>query len=1045
MKLKLLSHLLTSLIILPLAMPLASEAIAPTRSQTNPNLSQLAPAETFTPATINGKLDSNSQTFKDKTYYNTHTFEWKAGEQITIDLTSSEFTPRLYLLDSQKKRIAANYGSGNNATITVTLPTTDTYYILPNAAEAGKTGNYTLSWREATADDLELAEAEKLNQQIVQLDNQGKYDAAIPLAESALEIRKRILGEKHLLVANSLNRLALLYQNQGRYAEAEPFFLQALAIFKEILPEKHLNVAISLNNLAGLYRSLGRYTEAEPLYLESLAIRKEILPEKDLNVATSLYNLAGLYRNQGRYTEAEPLYRQALAIRKELLPEKHPDIAIILNSLAVLYQYQGKYTEAEPLYLESLAMNKEFLGEKHPLVALTLNNLAALYDSQGRYNESESLHLEALAIRKEFLPENHPSLANSLNNLANLYEAKGDITRAIEYLTQGTDIQEINIDTTLSVGSERQKQEYMATISSTTDSTISLHTQSAPNNPEAIRLALTIILRRKGRILDAVTDNLKLIRQNITPENQKLLDELVSTRAQLAALIFNKPTNLSIEEYRNQIANLKIKADAQESELARRSAQFRTASQPVTIETIQKLIPANTALVEIVQYKPFNPKAKPGERFGKPYYAAYIIHSTGEPKWVDLGEAQPINQSVTEFRTSLQTQSLLIKKIARNLDEKVMKPIRPLLGNTKNILLSPDSQLNLIPFAALIDENNQYLVENYSINYLTTGRDLIRLQNHGESKDNPLLMADVDFNQAETSPPAPRLQGERSQTSPPAPLLQGEGSNQENISLTPPFPPLRGSKLRREGGLGGLGENRRSSEIDQLQFNPLPGTKAEAEAIAPLLKNVTLLTGSQATENALKQIKSPPILHIATHGFFLRDLELVASANFNEDRGLGVVPRFDNPKNLSPNQTENPLLRSGIVLAGGNKRQSGDEDGVLTALETTYLRLYGTKLVVLSACQTGVGDAENGEGVYGLRRALVIAGAESQLMSLWSVSDEGTKELMVKYYTRLLRNEGRSEALRQVQLEMLKNKQLQHPYFWSAFIPSGDWRGVSRF
>ncbi|MCP2728906.1 CHAT domain-containing tetratricopeptide repeat protein, partial [Limnofasciculus baicalensis] len=692
---------------------------------------------------------------------------------------------------------------------------------------------------------------------------------------------------------------------------------------------------------------------------------------------------------------------------QEILPEKHPHIAGSLNNLAALYQSQGRYAEAEPLLRQALAINQEILPEKHPLVANSLNNLAYLYESQGRYAEAEPLFRQALAMFQEILPEKHPDIAGSLENLAFLYQAKGDKTSAIKYLTQSTDIQETNLDTNLTVGSERQKQEYMATISGTIDRSISLHTQAAPNNPEAIRLALTTILRRKGRILDAVTDNLKLIRQNITPENQQLLDELANTRTQLAALIFNKPANLTTEEYQNQVANLKGKADRQEAELASRSNEFRIASQPVTIEAIQKLIPTDTALVEIISYYPFNPKAKSGEEWGKPHYAAYILHSTGEPKWVDLGEAESINQTVKEFRTSLQRQDLLIKKIARSLDEKVMKPIRPLLGNTKTILLSPDSQLNLIPFAALIDENNQYLVENYSINYLTTGRDLIRLQNRGESKDNPLLMADVDFNKSGAS-------------------LANNSPSQISNSPTQP------TQIA----------NRRSSEIDGLQFNPLPGTKIEAEAIATLLKNVTLLTGTQATENALKQIKSPQILHIATHGFFLTDLELVASANLNEDRGLGVVPRFDNPKNLSPNQTENPLLRSGIVLAGSNKRQSGDEDGVLTALETTYLRLYGTKLVVLSACETGVGDAENGEGVYGLRRALVIAGAESQLMSLWSVSDEGTKDLMVKYYTRLLKNEGRSEALRQVQLEMLKDKKYQHPYFWSAFIPSGAWSGM---
>ncbi len=987
MKPKLLSCLLTSLIILPLV-------LTPTRSQSQTNgkaPQELAPAETFTPATINSTLDSNSKTRnEDKTYFNIHSFTAKAGKQITIELTSSEFIPRLLLLDSEGKLINYGYGSGNNARIIVTLPSNGTYTIIANTVKAGETGNYTLSWRETTGDDLELAD--------------------------------------------DLSNLAYWYQRQGRYTEAEPLYRQALAIYKELLPEKHPDVAGTLSNLASLYQDQGRYTEAESLYRQALAMNQELFGPKHPDVAESLGNLADLYFRQGRYTDAEPLYRQSLAMFQEIFGPKHSSVAASLNNLANFYLSQGRYTEAESFYLQALAMYKELLGEKYLNieatltiegslnVANTLNNLAVLYKLQGRYSEAEPLYHQSLAARQEILGQKHPAVANSLNNLAVLYQAKGDTTSAIKYLTQGTDIQETNLDTNLTVGSERQKQEYMATISGTTDATISLHTQAAPNNPEAIRLALTTILRRKGRILDAVTDNLRLIRQNLTPENQKLLDELSTTRTQLAALIFNKPANLTTEEYQNQVANLKGKADRQESELANRSAQFRTVSQPVTIETVQKLIPTDTALVEIIQYKPFNPKAKSEERYGKPHYAAYILHSTGEPKWVDLGAAESINQAVKEFRTSLQRQDLLIKKIARSLDEKVMKPIRPLLENTKTILLSPDSQLNLIPFAALIDENNQYLVENYSINYLTTGRDLIRLQNRGESQDNPLLMANVDFNRAETSPPAP--------------LLQGEGGNQENnISLTPPFP-------RREGGLGGLGQNRRSSEIDELQFNPLPGTAAEAQAIAPLLKNVTLLTGTQATENALKQIKSPKILHIATHGFFLTDLELVAAANLNEDRGLGVVSRFDNSQKPSPNQTENPLLRSGIVLAGANKRQSGDEDGVLTALETTYLRLYGTKLVVLSACETGVGDAENGEGVYGLRRALVIAGAESQLMSLWSVSDEGTKELMVKYYTRLLRNEGRSEALRQVQLEMLKDKKTQHPYFWSAFIPSGDWSGM---
>mgnify|MGYP006421146487 CR=1 FL=1 len=222
-----------------------------------------------------------------------------------------------------------------------------------------------------------------------------------------------------------------------------------------------------------------------------------------------------------------------------------------------------------------------------------------------------------------------------------------------------------------------------------------------------------------------------------------------------------------------------------------------------------------------------------------------------------------------------------------------------------------------------------------------------------------------------------------------------------------------------------------------LRFGSLPGTAAEAEAIAPFFPKITILTESNATEQALKQISAPQILHIATHGFFLEDVELVASPNFRYNRSLWVTP---DPNAIAVVNAENPLLRSGLALAGFNNRRSGSEDGVLTAWEVAGLDLYGTQLVVLSACDTGVGEVNNGEGVYGLRRALAMAGAQSQLISLWKVSDKGTMELMVRYYQRLLSNQGRSEAYRQTQLEMLENSQYQHPYFWAAFIPSGDWR-----
>jgi len=220
--------------------------------------------------------------------------------------------------------------------------------------------------------------------------------------------------------------------------------------------------------------------------------------------------------------------------------------------------------------------------------------------------------------------------------------------------------------------------------------------------------------------------------------------------------------------------------------------------------------------------------------------------------------------------------------------------------------------------------------------------------------------------------------------------------------------------------------NLRSVDLTTLKFGPLPATAIEGETIAKLLPNSRLFTQAQATETVVKTSSNPRILHLATHGFFLKPAPTTQAK--------------DGSRNL-PN--ENPLLRSGLAFSGFNMRQSGGDDGVLTALEITGMDLRGTQLVVLSACETGLGDVQSGEGVYGLRRAFTLAGAQSQVMTLWRVDDEATKDLMVNYYQRLARGEGRGEALRQAQLAMLKSLKHAHPKYWSGMIPAGDWRGMS--
>jgi CHAT domain-containing protein len=203
-----------------------------------------------------------------------------------------------------------------------------------------------------------------------------------------------------------------------------------------------------------------------------------------------------------------------------------------------------------------------------------------------------------------------------------------------------------------------------------------------------------------------------------------------------------------------------------------------------------------------------------------------------------------------------------------------------------------------------------------------------------------------------------------------------------------------------------------------------------------------LLTKRQATKTALSQMRSPRILHIATHGFFLEDQNLTSAG----ERGAQAIT--DDPERALQQlerrgvRIETSLLRSGLALAGANE-QKDEDNGILTALEVTGLNLWGTKLVTLSACDTGVGEVKNGDGVHGLRRALVLAGSETQVMSLWAVSDQATRELMVSYYGRLKHGQGRGEALRQAQLEMLKKVKRRHPYFWAGFIQSGEWANLA--
>ena len=830
--------------------------------------------------------------------------------------------------------------------------------------EAESVSTQALEIRHLLLGDRNPDVAKNLNDLALIYQYQGNYEKAEIFYIQSLEIRKSLFGNSHLDIARSLNGLAVTYSLQGRYEKAEPLSVQSLEMRKFLLGSSHPAIVISLNDLALIYQYQGRYKKAELIIIEALEMNKALLGDRHPSMLPILNNLAVVYQKQEAYDKAEPILVKSLEITKSLLGERHPSVAISLNNLAVLYEYQKKYKKAISLYIEAIEVYKTISGDRHPEIANSLNNLAVLYQHQGNYQKTEPLLLQALQLRQALLGNRHPGIAYNLNRLSDFYASQERYEEAVTYQQQGLEIEEANLNTNILPGSEIQKSDYLETLKRSTDTTISLNLQYLSNNSNATNLAFTTILRRKGRILGTLASSFYQVRQNLTPPDQTQLDQLSVTQSQLSNLYHKGVESSSPEQYRTRIIELEQKATQLSENLSRRSTEFQAVIQPVTLEMVQQQIPTDSALIELTQYQPFKLNVKNQEKSGTPHYAAYILTHSGTRKALDLGPIQPIDEALTLHRQNLQDNAIPIPQLkadARKLDALLMQPIRQHLGNTRNLLLSPDSTLNLLPFETLVDENNNYLLETHTITYLTSGRDLQRLTTPKANNNPTLILADPYF------------------------------------------------------GKPGTLATTRTLDLKNQTFPPLDGTRTEATALGKLLNTQPLL-GTDATETAIKQTKSPKILHIATHGFFQPSTEATKT---------------------------NPLLNSGLVLAGFQLGKSGNDDGILTALEVSNLNLTNTKLVTLSACETGLGTTSNGEGIYGLRRALTIAGAESQVISLWKVSDDATKDLMINYYTRLKANEGRSLALHNAQRDMLKSKDYPHPYYWAAFIPSGDWRPLN--
>lgn len=871
--------------------------------------------------------------------------------------------------------------------------------------------------------------------------NTGAYDKALPLVQRALAIQKKVFGKDHTVTAESLSQLAMVYQNTGAYNKALLLYQRSLSIWEKTLGKDHPDTAPNLNNLAMLYQDMGEYNKALPLVQRALAIREKALGKDHADTAESLSHLAMLYQDMGAYDKALPLVQRALAIYEKVQGPEHPDTAESLNNLAMLYQDIGAYDKAlplvqralpihekaqgpehtvtawslrnlaelyrttrehdkaEPLFQRALAIREKALGSNHPGTAISLNDLALLYQDTGSYDKALPLFQRAVTIQEKALGKTHPDLTKSLINLAWLYWASNQAGTAQPLLERALGIEETNLSRLLLSGSLAQRRQYLQTLDM--DALISF--SLAVSTSTAQILGTTAVLQRKGRALDASADSLAVLRRHLGKAEQPLLEKLAKLTVQRSSLSLAGPGKQPVEAFRKWLTELGRQQEQLEVQLSARSAMFRTTARPVTLQQVQQAMAAEDVLIEWIRYRLFKPEGVGKDRWGESRYAASVIRRAGTPVIVDLGEAAGIEQAVADLQQQLRHSSGNPDESARALYQRLFGPLYgPVfsLGLPKRLLLSPDAVLNLIPFAALVDGEGHYLGQHIELGYLTSGRDLIRLSAPAAGRDGSAMMviASPDYGEAKAA-------GGDSDRSP--------GSN-------------------------------RSMDFDRsgMHFGALPGTAGEAKLLKQLfhLDESRVLTEKAATEERFKQLHGPRVLHVATHGFFLKD----QAQPFPGSRGEVQGPRLSGVVAAAGPVGENTLLRSGLALEGANNRISaGDEDGILTAAEMTGLDLQGTQLVTLSACETGAGDVAQGDGVYGLRRALVLAGARSQLVSLWKVDDKATWKLMDEYYRRLAGGEGRAQALRSAQGVLQSAPATAHPFYWAAFVAIGDWHPVS--
>ena len=908
-----------------------------------------------------------------------------------------------------------------------------------------------------------LDEAKRLNQQIVQLYNQGRYQEAIPIAKRALAIYEKALGKEHPSVATSLGKLAELYYSLGDYGKAEPLHKRALAICEKALGPEHPHVAASLNNLALLYKTLGDYSKAEPLYKRALAICEKALGPEHPHVATSLNNLAGLYDSLGDYGKAEPLHKRALAICEKALGPEHPHVGQSLGNLAKLYKTLGDYGKAEPLHKRALAIYEKALGPEHPHVATSLNNLAGLYDSLGDYGKAEPLHKRALAIYEKALGPEHPHVATSLNNLAGLYDSLGDYgkaeplhKRALAICEKALGPEHPHVATSLG------NLAFLYLADEKTDNAFKIFKkQDAPIGLGACYLAKGEYVeaekefqrslkyaQESGRKNFIITDHIGLglsyEGMGDFPRAKKHFKNAIDVieaqwqtlgssarKTFLAGRIGARFSRLDAYEGMVRVIIKEKKPGYQEAALLyAERVKSRTLLEMLASRGAKGVSKEDREV--LARDRQFQRKIAMLRKRQDILKGLGSRAPKGEKKQVDKALAsarQDYERFINEVKLKDRELVSLITVEATPVEkiQSLLDPSTTILEyfTTKDktyvwLITRDDIKVSEIdlgnkPLLAMV---NDLLLPNIS-NRSRRPEPLITLSTGGphaeetgaEERENNrryFLKAAQDFYDNLLGPVEQGIQTDRLiivphgalHKVPFAALNDGKQFMVDKYALSvAPSSTVIEYVVKKRNKDNGRFLAFANPETDYV---PLGFAEIEVNNISKLFSKKETYFKRKATEGRAKgRSKSPDIIHFACHG------------EFNDKQPM----------------------QSGLLLS-----KDADNDGCLQVHEIFGLDLRNANLVALSACDTALSKIYGGDDLVGLSRGFIYAGTPSLLATLWKVDDRSTSILMKAFYENW-HNKGmtKPEALRQAQVAVKSMPQYRHPYYWAPFVMIGDW------